>query len=105
LRGVRYPKNLVNSIAGHPHNPIVFVDNQRDLVALSTRDFQIDEKVLELFPAAQSDGPKTVSGPSISYGQTSTAEVAANPRQMTVTTAAHDCTLRDGVPANTERLS
>src|SRR6266508_4851917 len=46
LRGVRYPKRLVNSVARDPHNPIGRIDHQRHRIAIAARDFAVHEKIL-----------------------------------------------------------
>jgi hypothetical protein len=95
LRGVGYPKRLVNSVSGHPHNSIHFVDDNRHRVARRARHLPIHEKVLELFAAIQPDRSKSVAGAPISYGQTSRKEVPANKRDVVPTpraAVAHDCT-------------
>ena len=92
MRGVGYPKRLVNSVSGDPHNPIHFVDDDRNRVAHVARHFPVDEKILELLAAIEPNRPKTVSGTAISYGQTSRAEVPANQRNSTATCSVRSAT-------------
>src|SRR4051812_1191234 len=95
LRGVGYPKSLVNSVSGDPHNPIGFVDHQRDGVAGGSRDFSIHEVVLQLLAPVQPHRVKPVAGTTISYGQTSAAEVAPDEGQIRADAFAHHCTRSD----------
>jgi acid phosphatase (class A) len=55
LRGVRYPKRLVNSVARDPDDPIGCIDHQRHRVAIAPCHFAIHEKVLQFLPAGQPD--------------------------------------------------
>jgi len=80
LRGVGYPKRLVNSVSRHPHNPIGVVYHEWYCITLATRDFLVHEKVLELLAAAEPNRTKTVTRAAISYGQTSFEQVAAHAR-------------------------
>src|SRR5258706_1235820 len=94
LRGVRYPKRLVNSVARHPNNPVRRVDHQGHRVAIAPCHFAIHEKILQFLPAAEPDRRKTVAWTPISHAQRSQAEVAADNRRAGLdAAAAHDCTV------------
>jgi hypothetical protein len=91
LRGVRYPKRLINSIASDPHNPIRFIDDQRHAIALVSRDFPVHEEILQFLLAVEPDRAKSVAGTPIADGPTAPAQVAAHQRDRPV---ARYCTLR-----------
>jgi hypothetical protein len=80
LRGVGYPKSLVNFVSRHPHNPVGVVYDQWYCIPLATRDFLVHEEVLELLASAEPNRTKTVTRTAISYGQTSLEQVATHPR-------------------------
>jgi hypothetical protein len=61
LRGVCYPKLVVDRVAGDPNNAIARIHDQGDTVALVARHLAIDEKVLQLLLAAKPDRPEPVA--------------------------------------------
>jgi len=94
LRGVRYAKRLVERVAGHPHNPVVFIDDQRHAITILSGDFPIDEKVLQLLPSAKPDGAETVAWAAMAHGQAAWAELSTNTRHRAI---ARNCTCVDVV--------
>jgi hypothetical protein len=76
LRGVGYPKSLVNFVSRDPHNPVRLVYHERYCIPLATRNFPVHEKVLELFAPTEPNRTKTVTRTAISYGQTSLEQIA-----------------------------
>src|SRR4051795_1158603 len=69
LRGVGYPKSLVDSEPRNPHDPIAGVDDQGDRIAPFSRHFPVHEVVLQLLLAVEPDRPEPVAGATVPDGQ------------------------------------
>src|SRR3954467_1591817 len=93
LRGVGYPKSLVDSEPGDPHNSIAVVDDQRDGVPPFPRHFPVYKVVLQLLLSVETDRPEPVAGATIADGEAAIAQIAANLRDVRPLHRAHNCTL------------
>src|SRR3954447_7671405 len=92
LCGVGYPKSRVDSEPRHPHDPIAFIDHQRDPIAPVARDFPVHEVVLQLLSAVEPDRAETVARAAVPDSQRAIAQVAANVRDVRSLDIAHNCT-------------
>jgi hypothetical protein len=69
LRGVSYPKRLVDTVPGYPDDPVEIVHDQGHTVAQAAGDFAIHEEVLQLLLAVEPERPETVPGAPIPDGK------------------------------------
>jgi hypothetical protein len=61
LRGVSYPKRLIDTVPGDPNDPIRLVNNQRHAIALVPRHLSVHKKVLQFLLSIETERPEPVA--------------------------------------------
>jgi hypothetical protein len=92
LRGVGYPKLVIDGMTGHPHDPVRSVDDERNMIAVQSCDFPVNEEVLKLLSSAKAKRPKGITRPAIPHGERPPAPIAPDDRRRCRFIPAHDCT-------------